>query len=80
MSAASLAHDGATHAGDGSIWMLISMIAFSLFLIAFAWALLRPTKRAECTAVDVATKEFAEGTMAANDFKRIAAGDESHRS
>ena len=80
MSASLLAHDGATHMGDGSIWVLISMIAFSLFLLAFAWALLRPSKPSGPTSADVATEQFAQGKIDADDFERIVRDIESHRS
>ena len=40
------------HMTGSSIWMLISMIAFSIFLLSFAWTLLRPYRRSERHAHD----------------------------
>ncbi len=54
-----------------SIWMALSMIAFSLFLVAFAWSLLRPTKHSPCTPADIATERYAQGKIDAVDFERI---------
>ena len=75
-----LAHDGVTHMDGGSVWMLISMIAFSLFLLAFAWALLRPSKPSARTPADIATERFAQGKIDADDFERIVRDIKSHRS
>ena len=79
MSITVLAHDGASHMGDGSVWVLISMIVFSLFLLAFAWALMRPPKRADSTRADIATEQFAQGKINADDFERIVRDVKSHR-
>lgn len=71
MSAALFAHDGVTHTTGESALILISMIAFSLFLLAFAWALLRPSRPAKSTSADVAAERFAHGEIDADDFARI---------
>jgi uncharacterized membrane protein len=60
-----------------SIWMVLSLVAFSVFLLAFAWSLLRPTKQPSSTALDVATEEFAQGKIDADDFERILRGIKS---
>ncbi len=76
-----LAHgDGAAHMDGGSIWMVLSMIAFSLFLLAFAWSLLRPTRQRPPTPADVATERYARGKIDADDFERILGDIESRRS
>jgi uncharacterized membrane protein len=80
MSASSLAHEGATHMNGGSLWAVISMIAFSLFLLAFAWALLRPSKPPVSTSADIAAEQFAQGKIDADDFERIVRDTKSHRS
>lgn len=74
-----VAHDGASHMGDGSILMFISMIAFSLFLLAFAWSLLRPSKPPDSTSADIATERFAQGKIDADDFERAVRDIKSHR-
>ena len=79
MIAGLLAHDGVTHTGGESVVMFISMIAFSLFLVAFAWALLRPSKSPDSTSVDIATERFACGEIDADDFERIVRGVKSRR-
>lgn len=79
MSASLLAHDGVTHMGGESVWMLISMIAFSLFLLAFAWALLRPAKPSNSTPADIAAERFAHGEIDADDFERIVRDVKSRR-
>lgn len=79
MSAALLSHDGVAHMGGESVWMLISMIAFSLFLLAFAWALLRPTKPSDSTPADIAAERFAHGEIDADDFQRIVSELKSRR-
>lgn len=71
MSSSVLAHDGASHMGDGSVWAVLAMFAFSLFLLAFAWALLRPSKPSAPTSADHATERFARGQIGADDFERI---------
>lgn len=62
---------GATHMDAGSVWMVLSMIAFSLFLLAFAWSLLRPSKHSPHTRADLATEQYAHGSIDADDFERI---------
>lgn len=79
MIASILAHDGVTHTDGGSVWMLISMIAFSLFLLAFAWALLRPSKPSAPTLGEIASERFAQGEIDADDFERVVRDIKSHR-
>lgn len=62
---------GAPHMGGGSSWTVLSMVAFSLFLLAFAWSLLRPSKRSTSTTADIATERFAQGEIDADEFERI---------
>jgi hypothetical protein len=69
---------GATHMGTGSIWAVLSMIAFSLFLLAFAWSLLRPIKHSPRTPADVATERYAHGKIDVDDFEHIL-GDTKSR-
>lgn len=71
MSTSVLAHDGASHVGDGSVWTMISMIAFAVFLLVFAWALLRPSKPSASTSADTAADRFASGEIDADDFERM---------
>jgi uncharacterized membrane protein len=54
--------------------MVLSMIAFSLFLLAFTWSLLRPAKQPSSTPADRATEQFAQGEIDADDFERILRG------
>lgn len=74
-----VAHDGAAHMSDGSILMFISMIAFALFLLAFAWALLRPSKPPGPTSADIATERFAQGKIDADEFERAVRDIKTHR-
>jgi uncharacterized membrane protein len=60
----------ATHMSGSSVWMLISMIAFSIFLLCIAWTLVRPTKDHKPTAADIATERFARGEIGDDEFKR----------
>lgn len=68
------------HVMAGSIWMLLSMIAFSIFLLACAWMLLRPQKPKRLTPADRAMKRFARGEVDADDFERTVRGREHHDS
>jgi hypothetical protein len=79
LSASLLAHDGASHAGDGSMRMLISMVALSVFLLAFAWALVRPSKPSVSTPADIAAERFAHGEIDADDFERAVRDLKSRR-
>jgi uncharacterized membrane protein len=54
-----------------SIWMVVSMIAFCLFLLAFAWSWLRPAKQPSSTASDIAAEQFAQGEIDADAFEHI---------
>lgn len=63
--------EGATRMGAGTAWMVLSMIAFSLFLLAFAWSLLRPVKRVAPTSASVAAERYARGEIDGDDFERI---------
>ncbi len=76
-----LGHDGVAgaHVGGASLWMVISMIAFSIFLLAFAWSLLRAAKPSTSTPADIATEQYAQGKIGADDFERILSDVESHR-
>lgn len=57
--------------GSGSIWMVLSMVAFALFLLAFAWSLLRPAKQRPPTPAEIAAERYAAGEIDADDFERI---------
>ncbi len=76
-----LAHDGsdASHMNGGSVWMVISLIAFSAFLLLFVWSLLRPARRTEPAEADLATKRFGHGQMD-GDFERIVRDIKAHKS
>jgi|GEM_PF-4941065 len=65
----SLAHEGtdAARMNGGSVWMVISMVAFSVFLVLFIWSLLRPAVPDE---VDLAAKRFSHG-QPDDDFERL---------
>lgn len=63
---------GVTHMDVGSIWMVLSMVGFSLFLLAFAWALLRPAKHSRSTEAG-----NVHGTIDADDYERIMRDIES---
>lgn len=58
---------------------MISLIAISLFLLAFAWALLRPPKQTPHTLADGAIERYARGEIDAADFERILGDTRSHR-
>lgn len=80
IAAVLLGHDdgaGTAHMATGSIWAVLSVIAFSLFLLAFAWSLLRPTRNSSPTPADIATERYAHGTIDADDFERILRDIES---
>ena len=81
MNISLLGHNGvgASHMGGQSVWMVISLIVFSIFLLVFAWSLLRTSKPAPSTAADVATERYAQGEIDADDFERILSDIESHR-
>lgn len=81
MSTWLLAHNGdeASHMSGGSVWMVVSMIAFSLFLLAFAWRLLRPSRQSPSTAADIATERYARGEIDADDFERMVSDITSRR-
>lgn len=82
IGAAVLEHgdDAATsHMSSGSFWTMVSMIAFSLFLLAFAWALLRPRRQPSPTAADIATERFARGEINAVDFERVVSESDSRQ-
>lgn len=61
----------ASHMDGGSIWMVLSMLAFSAFLLLFAWSLLRPNKQHATGPADIATELYAQGKISAEDFERI---------
>jgi uncharacterized membrane protein len=61
---------GVTHMSGSTVWMLISMIAFSIFLISIAWTLIRPTREVEPTVADIATERFAQGEIGDDEFWR----------
>jgi uncharacterized membrane protein len=62
-----------------AVWMVLSMVAFSLFLLAFAWSLLRPAKQPSSAPVERATEQFAQGNIDADDFERVLRGIKSGR-
>ena len=70
---------GSSHIGNGSVWVVISMIVFSLFLLAFAWSLLRPLKTSPPTPADNAAERYAQGKIDADDLERILRDTRSHR-
>ncbi|MEP1124669.1 MAG: hypothetical protein ABJH68_12360 [Ilumatobacter sp.] len=61
----------AAHMAAGSIWTVLSMIAFSLFLFVFAWSLMRPTRHSPPTPADIAIERYAHGMIDADDLERI---------
>ena len=61
---------GSVHMSGGSVWALISMIAFSIFLLSIAWTLTRPTREPKSTAADIATERFAHGEIGVDEFRR----------
>ncbi|MFN3255377.1 MAG: hypothetical protein ACE37B_06755 [Ilumatobacter sp.] len=63
----------------GSAWMVISMIAFSIFLLLFFWSILRPARRTESAAADLATERSGHGQMD-GDFERIVRDIKAHKS
>lgn len=65
--------------GGDSLWLTISMIALSLFLLAFAWALLRPSKSAPKQAETDAAERFARNEIDAPQFERIVRAIRSQR-
>ena len=71
--------DGTTgsHMDGGSVWMFVSMVAFSLFLLLFAWSLLRPSKPPSTAPADAAAKLYAQGKISAEEFERIVCNVES---
>ena len=76
-----LGHDGVggSHMSGQSAWMLMSMIAVAVFLLAFAWTLLRTSKPSQSAATEIATERFANGEIDADDFTRILSDIESRR-
>ena len=70
MSASLFADADASHMGGGPVWVVISMVAFSMVLLSFAWTLLRPTKPQSPTPADVITERFARGEIDAQEFER----------
>jgi uncharacterized membrane protein len=61
---------GSVHMSGGSVWALISVIAFSIFLISIAWMLMRPTRESKSTAAAIATERFAHGEISVDEFSR----------
>ena len=75
-----LAHgDDGAHMGGGSIWVLLSMVAFAVFLLAFAWSLIRPTRQRHPSPTNNAVERYALGQIDADDFERIIGDIESRR-
>ncbi len=62
---------------SGSIWLVLSMVAFALLLLAFAWSLLRPAKQHPPTAAEIATERYAAGEIDADDFENVLNGVKS---
>jgi len=71
--------DTTSHMSSGSLWMTISMMAFAVFLLAFAWTLLRPRRQSPPTPADIATERYARGEIDADDFERILTDVDSRR-
>ena len=71
--------DGTTgsHMDAGSVWTVVSMVAFSLFLLLFAWSLLRPNKPPSTAPTDATTELYAQGKISAEEFERIVRDIES---
>ena len=59
---------------SGSIWMVLSMVAFALLLLAFAWSLLKPANQRPPTAAEIAAERYAAGEIDADDFERVLNG------
>lgn len=72
MISAFVAHDA-----DSSSWTVISMIAFSGFLLAIAWSLLRPQRPSIRSSGDEAVERFARGEIDADEFERSLGPAES---
>lgn len=64
---------GMAHSVDGW-WMLISMIAFSIVLLWFAWALLRRPKPDDSLQAEVLTQRYARGEIDDEEFRSAARG------
>ena len=81
MNISLLGHDGVggSHMGGQSVWMVISLIVFSIFLLVFAWSLVRTSKPSRSIAADIATERYAQGEIDADDFQRILSDIESRR-
>lgn len=62
---------GDLHTDGSSVWMVVSMIAFAVFLLTIAWALLRPRRRAAKTAADMLMERYARGEVDDEEFARL---------
>ena len=65
---------------SGSIWLVLSMVAFALLLLAFAWSLLKPAKQRPPTAAEIAAERYAAGEIDADDFESVLIGVRSRES
>ena len=63
---------GMDHSAGGSWWVLISMIAFSIMLLWFAWALLRRPKPDDSLEAEVLTQRYARGEIDDEELRSAA--------
>lgn len=71
-------HGDSGHMGSGSVWMVVSMVAFAVLLLAFVWSLVRSSKDTPMTPADHATQRYAQGRIDAEEFERIVRDIKSH--
>ncbi|WP_148288594.1 hypothetical protein [Ilumatobacter nonamiensis] len=70
---------GAGHMGGSSVWMVISMIAFSIFLLWIAWSLIRPSRGSDPTAADTVARRYGHGEIDDDEFQRALIDIRSRR-
>lgn len=63
-----LSHGDGAHMASSSTWAIISMIAFSLFLLSIAWSLLHRTGQDPLTAEMLLTERYARGEINDEEF------------
>lgn len=71
--------DSAASHASGSFWMMASTMAFSMFLLAYVWALLRPRRVRSPTAAEIASERFARGEIDSVEFERIVKETDSRQ-
>ena len=68
------------HMSGSSIWVVISMIAFSIFLLTIAWTLVRPKRRTANSARDAIIEHYAQGKLDDDEVVRLLRGIRSRHS